>query len=201
MKHSLLAAAFLGLSDCSPFEQAIKTLLADVASSGINLEVATKAVPADFSPETEISTGDKIKAILKEFKQPGDYRIDGMDLSSKEWHITIEFDYCYETCTGNRLYNCNDNLSLILQIFPKYIDGVIDYRRIFLAVKYPYGSADYLGSCNEFNPCRNIPPELKALADEMFHEIVHEGYQEIIKDKPHSIDSKVETIFQNLTDF
>ena len=49
---------------------------------------------------------------------------------------------------------------------------------------------DYSDSCNETNSYRKIDLEHKASVDEMFSKIVREGYQEIIKDKPHSIDKK-----------
>ena len=39
MKYSLLAAAYLSLSACAPFEQKVETPLVDIGSSGMNLEV------------------------------------------------------------------------------------------------------------------------------------------------------------------
>ena len=163
----------------------------------MNLEVTEMVVPADISPENEISTGDKIEAILKELKQPGDYRIGGIDLSSKNLNIDMYFDYCDK---GLRISYCNPDISLMILITTKTRGYGIN-SEIFLADSPPFGSWDYSDSCNETNSYRKIDLEHKASVDEMFSKIVQEGYQEIIKDKPHSIDKKVEIIFQNLTEF
>ncbi|MEK6853462.1 MAG: hypothetical protein AABX64_02150 [Nanoarchaeota archaeon] len=194
MKHSLLAAAFLSLSSCAPLsEPEVKTPLVDIGSSGINLEATLKAVPIDSYPENKISTRDKIEAILKELKQPGDYRMGGIDLSSK--NISVQF--YFEICDKNLRFDyCLNSLSLMI-----YIADLEKNSEIFLVDSPPYGTLDYFDFCKN-GGCKIRPLGYQILGSELLKRIVDIGYRQVIDENKKSfIDSEVETIFQNLTEF
>lgn len=204
-KYSLLAAAYLGLSACSlASQQEVKTPLVDIGDSGTNLEATLKNIPADFSPENEIDTEDKIKVILDQLSQPGEYGISGVYLNSKNLNIKMYFSYCDY---GLQFDYCNPNLSLMIHINSKKDE---DNSAVFLADSPPYGSLDYSCFSNKIRSCKKSYREQEALAYEMFSKIVNEEYRKMIKDeehqemsknKPHFIDRKIEIIFRNLTGF
>lgn len=192
MKYPLLAAAYLSLSACAPFEQKVET---PIVNLGIDesVKIVEKGVPADENAAEKLSVEEKVNAILKEFMQPGDYRISGIDLSSKDLNVEIYFDICDKYF---RFEYCKNSLSLMINLS----DHDLNYE-IFLVDSPPYGSLDYFDFCKE-GGCKIRPESYLELGSELLKKIVDEGYKQVIDDhKRYSVDSKIEGIFRRLTDF
>ena len=189
-QYALLTAALL--SGCAlSQEPEIKIPVVDLNTDEY-IKIVERKNSADKEVK-EISAEEKVEAILKEFRQPGDYRIDGIDLSSGTLNVEMYFDICDKKL---RFAYCENGLSLMINISDNDLES-----EIFLVDSPPYGSLDYFDLCKG-RICKIRPTGYQEIGTELLKRIVDKGYKQVIDDnKNYFIDSKVEAMFNHLTNF